>query len=139
MAKKPIKLSVWRRLASWAIGKAKRNPLATIATLVGIIAGIPGAAIGLSYSYNVAEPSFLAQHGWVRDHTDDKLKQPLTVIAQHAVDIDYLILKEQRRALSEAKDDLKRDPNSTSAPAVIDNLQRSIDERQRRLDAATKK
>ncbi len=121
----------------WAL--AKRNPLAAIATMIGIFGGIPAAVAGAIYLNAAVEPAIPALHWWVRDHTDERLKPLLLAQQGHAADLDYLILKEQRRALSEAKDDLKRDPQSSSAPKEIQTLQRSIDVRQKRLDEATRK
>lgn len=134
MPKKPkAKETMW----DWLVGVAKRNPVATAASIVAIFAGIPGAVAGYNYAYDHAEPAFLAQRYWVRDHTEDRLR-PVTLAQQsHANDLDYLILLQQQKALADAKDDLKRDPNSTSAKQTIEGLQKSILTRQKRLDEAT--
>jgi hypothetical protein len=134
--KKPhIGARAWR----WAYALAMRNRMTTIAALVGIFGGIPGAALGFSYAYDHIEPAFVAQRYWVREHTGERLGPVLLAQKEDRTDIDFLILQVQHKALSEAKDDLKRDPHSTTAPVVIDRLQKSIDVRQKRLDEATKK
>lgn len=138
MAKKP-KPHVGARTWRWAHALAKRNPMTTIASLIAIVAGIPSAVLGASYAYDHVEPAFVAQHYWVRDHTDERLKPVLLAQQNQANDLDFLIIKEQYRALEAAKDDLKHNPSSTTAPVVIERIQKSIDVRQKRLDEATKK
>lgn len=140
MAKKlAVQKSFVRQAFDSALALAKRNPLATIAAAIAILAGIPGAVAGAAYLRSEADswtPVFKPEVYITRDGKTVHV----TVVAQrHDIDIDYLILKEQHKALSEAKEDLRRDPNSTSAPENIKRLQRSIDERQKRLDAATKR
>lgn len=132
MAKGATHQSIIRR----AVALARRNPLSTIATLVGIFAGIPGAALGLNYLNAAAEswtPAFVSD---VTVTVDGK-KVPVIVLAlEHSTTLDYLILKEQRQALKDAKEDMKTAPNETTRKA-IEKLERSIDRRQNRLDKAT--
>lgn len=138
-AKRPPNVTLFRRAWTWVYGVAKRNPLSTVAGLLGIFGGIPAAVAGVVYLQTAIEPSWPAQRYWVRGHTEEKIGPIEEELRTRTAELDYLILKEQRKALGEAKEDLKRDPNSTSAPAVIDRLQRSIDIREKRLDESTKK
>ncbi len=120
-----------------ALALARRNPFATVAALVGIFAGIPGAVAGVSYLSAAAEtwtPAFIPD---VTVVVDGK-RVPVIVVAQdHSAAIDFLIIKEQYRALEAAKEDLRRDPNSVSAKKEIETLNKSISVRQNRLDKAT--
>lgn len=132
MTKAPIKSSLIGRAADLV-----RRNLTTIGVLMTIFIGIPGAVASAHFLNVVAEPWKLA---WQPDVTViiDGKKVPVVVLAQgHSTDIDYLIIKEQYRALEVAKEDLKRDPNSVSAKKEIETLNKSIDVRQKRLDKAT--
>ena len=133
MARGPAKASMIGR----AMAMARRNPLATTAALIGIFAGIPGAVAGVGYLNAAAEewrPAFLSD---VIVMIDGK-RVPVIVVAQdHSAAIDFLIIKEQYRALEVAKEDLKRDPNSVSAKKEVETLNKSIDVRQKRIDKAT--
>ena len=135
MSKKPKPQSLFHR----TVELFKRNPFTSVAAIVTIFVGIPGAVAGYNYGAALLEPAYPALHYWVKDWTDDRLK-PLTTLAQsHSVDLDYLILKDQRAALKDAKEELAKNPASTTAPQVIEHLQRSIETRQKRLDEATRK
>lgn len=117
----------------------KLHPIKSATAILGLFAVIPGGITGVNYAWSLSEPVLIAQHYWVRDHTAEKLSPVLKTQAEHRNELDYLILKEQRKALSEAKEDLKRDPQSGSALQVIDRIQKSIDVRQKRLDDALKR
>ena len=135
MNQKPraVKVAIWRR----ATAMARRNPISTIAAVVAIFAGIPGAVAGVSYLNSAAEewrPAFLSDV----IVTIDGKRMPVIVVAQdHSAAIDFLIIKEQYRALEIAKEDLRRDPASVSAKKEVETLNKSIDVRQKRLDKAT--
>ena len=131
MARHPVKQSFFKR----TVAMAKRNPLKAAAIIIGVFGGIPTAVAGYEIVANVVDPVVPAFHYWVRYQTSPLMK----LTEEHSVAIDYLILKDQRQAIKDAKADQARDPHNTSAAKVIDNLQKSIDVRQRRLDDATKK
>ena len=135
MAKHPAKQSFIKR----TVALAKRNPWKVATAFLGFLAVVPGGIGGALYLSAQAEPLYPAQRYWVRDFTTDTTKPLVILVQDHDKALDYLILKDQRSALKDAKDDLHRDPQSTSAQHTIDNLQKSIDVRQKRLDDATKK
>ena len=55
--------------------------------------------------------------------------------AEHERNLNYLLLRDERQALKDAKDDLVKNPNSTEAKAAVDHYQQSIDKRLKKLEA----
>ena len=128
MAKK--KTSIWCR----AYLLAKRNPVTTIGGMVGIFAGIPGAALGFSYAYEHVEPAFVAQHYWVRDQYAPYIK----VQNDHDTYINFLKLRDDRQALKDAKEDFAK-TSSPSAQKAVDFYEGQIKKRLETLDKTTGK
>ena len=87
------------------------------------------------------EPGIPTWRSWVRGAIHDvivEVTDPLLIkIQPMEVSIDYLILKDQRQALKDAQAELVNHPDSVTAPKEIDNLQKAIKWRAKRLDDET--
>lgn len=83
------------------IALIKRNPIASIASLVGILAGIPGAVAG--YSYGI-EPGLPALHYYVRGeiygHTSPLLQRVIELqLAQNDIRRERLLDEAAKREI----------------------------------------
>lgn len=63
----------------------------------------------------------------------DPTKPFMLVQSDHDFAINYLILKDMRQALKEAKEDQKANPNSTTIPQTVDKLQKAVERQQDKL------
>lgn len=135
MAKTPVKISIIRR----AVALIKRNPIRSATAVLGFLAVVPGGIGGLIYLDIHAEPYYLTQHYRTREFIDEKTAPILKVQSESKNELDYLILKDLRAALKDAKSDLEKHPDSTTAPHEIERIQKSIEKRQNRLDDTPKK
>ena len=116
----------------------KRNPIKSATAVFALLAAIPGGVAGAQYLNTVSDPWKIALHGWVRELNNSLNSPIIKVQADHDYAINYLILKDQRQALKDAKDELAKHPDSTTAPLIIERLQKSIDGRQKKLDDSLK-
>ena len=90
---------------------------------------------GILAAYAYVEPGLPAFHYWVRDFTAPFLK----VQADHETYLNYLKLRDARQALKDAKDDLAKNPNSTSAQQATKYYQSNVNRYQDSLDRAAPK
>ena len=116
----------------------KRNPIKSATAVFALLAAIPGGVAGAQYLNTVSDPWKIAFHGWTRELAQAVTAPLIKAQADHDYAINYLILKDQRQALKDAKDELAKHPDSTTAPLIIERLQKSIDGRQKKLDGELK-
>jgi len=95
---------------TWAL--IKRNPIASIASFVGILAGIPGAVAG--YSYGI-EPGLPALHYYVRGeifgHTNPLLERVIDLqLAQNDIRRERLIDEAAKREIELQSDQARKLP-----------------------------
>lgn len=138
MARKSVQTSIGKRSAAWAWALIKRNPITSIAAIVGIFAGIPGAVAGYNYGLDLIEPAAPALHHWVRAHVAEVTSPIVTVQKEQAVAIDRFLLYRSKQDLK----DLQSDPALKSSPKLKEDeseLQQQIDETKARIKKATGK
>jgi hypothetical protein len=127
--------------------RRQRRPVEPPSRLAGVIDNIirhklkyiVGAAItlgpaGIVAAYAYVDPWMPAVHYWVRDFTAPFIK----VQADHETYLNYLKLRDARQALKDAKDDLAKNPNSTSAQQATKYYQSNVNRYQDSLDRAPK-
>jgi hypothetical protein len=105
----------------------------TVSTAVVI--GITGSIAGMDKAWPIIEWVLPAHRAYARDVSMEKFNALHTAQLENKKALDYLILKDERQALQQAKDDLERDPHSGTAKEKIELLESSIAVRQERLRA----
>ena len=137
MAKKQNQWGMFHPISShWNRAPQRWRNLVKIAASIGVIAG---AITAFAKAVPVVEPYAPAHREFVRGSTAEQTAPLRLVQDRHSIELDYLILKDQRQSLKDAKDDLTKNPNSTEAQKSIERIERSIKRRQDRLDKATDK
>lgn len=96
------------------------------------MAAITLGPAGIVAAYAYVDPWMPAVHYWVRDFTAPFIK----VQADHETYLNYLKLRDARQALKDAKDDLVKNPNSTSAQRATEYYQSNVNKYQDSLDKA---
>lgn len=121
-----------RASSRWArASRLAKNVTVTTAVVIGIT----GSIAGMDKAWPIVEWLLPAHRAYARDVSMDKFNALHTAQLENKKALDYLILKDERKALQEAKDDLVRDPHSVSAKEKIELLDSSISVRQERLRA----
>jgi hypothetical protein len=140
MAKKAVVRRRHHHDPSWW-GMVRRNKF-SVTTALGIFAAVGAAyaqwdnVVGVWDHFMWATRS--QAHEWSKEIASSLLSPVIKVTDEHQIGLDYLILKDQRSALKDAKKELTDNPNSATAPTVIEQLEKSIKERQDRLDRSTR-
>jgi hypothetical protein len=95
--------------------------------IIGAVLTLGPAGIVAAYAF--VEPGLPAFHYWVRDFTSPFLK----VQADHETYINYLKLRDARQALKDAKEDLAKNPNSSSAQQAVAHYDAAVQEYEKDL------
>lgn len=112
------------------------NWIKRLVTLAVGIGAISTAIVTGSNAWTKVEPYTFVTAGYVRDYSMETVRPVKVAQEQHSVAIDFLILKDERQALKDAKAELATNPNSSTIRNVIEQLERSIAARQERLHKA---
>jgi hypothetical protein len=114
-------------------GVIKRNPFASVASLIAIFVGIPGVVSASIYLSGAVEPVWIASHGWVREWGASIIEVQNT----QSVAIDRFL----RYRLQDDLDKAKADSAAKSSPIVqekIKDLTNQITKTDARINAAEK-
>ena len=117
------------------IASIKRNPIKWGTAVLGFLAVIPGGIAGANYLGGVSEPWWLLTHGGYREYQAPFIK----VQTDHDTYLNYLKLRDARQALKDAKDDLQKNPNSSSAQRTTEYYEGVVKKYQDQLDKAAPK
>ena len=134
MAKRPKHRLPSSTARAWAA--IKRNPLKATAAVLALIASLGGIVAQRANLILLWDNIMYASRAYARDN--EVIANLRASISSQGIILDFMRLKEERAALKDAQQELAVNPDSRTAPLLIDNLQRSIDAINNRLDKASK-